>query len=277
MARVSTIFPHKLRFMEALRDLRHARPEFGVTETRIQELSVAVEHAFRDAMEAMKKERDRQEGFKRVPRFGAEGRCVMGERKTCSACGKPLAVDDDVDYDLVRDDDDAWEAWKREHANLCWGDVGDTTDCTAPHDALGEPDWDAIVPPLRAALAAAETDRQRIDSMRRAVVRFAVAYGPHLSDSWRDFFAEEFGLEVDPGSPYRHLRIPASTLAERDARAHAAARAMGNEYHSMPPRPGLPCHGCGCTTLCPGTSAEDRRACAWCGCPWCGPKTEPPK
>lgn len=48
---------------------------------------------------------------------------------------------------------------------------------------------------------------KKIAGMRQAVIRFVIAQGPHLPESWKDFFAKEFDLERDMGNPYQHLKL----------------------------------------------------------------------
>jgi hypothetical protein len=50
--------------------------------------------------------------------------------------------------------------------------------------------------------------RDRLLRAQAAVVRYAVAQGPHLSDSWKDFLVQECELVVDEGNPYRHPKVP---------------------------------------------------------------------
>lgn len=42
------------------------------------------------------------------------------------------------------------------------------------------------------------------EPMRKAVVRFMVAQGPHMPASWKEFLVKELKLEIDKGNPYQH-------------------------------------------------------------------------
>lgn len=50
--------------------------------------------------------------------------------------------------------------------------------------------------------------RDKLAAARAAVVRFVVAWGPHLPDPWKDHFVKECGLVIDEGSPYQHPMMP---------------------------------------------------------------------
>jgi len=57
-------------------------------------------------------------------------------------------------------------------------------------------------------LAEKEHMRERFHRAQAAVCRYAVAQGPHMADSWKDFLVKECGLVIDEGNPYRHPMVP---------------------------------------------------------------------
>jgi len=72
---------------------------------------------------------------------------------------------------------------------------------------LARDEWEALRTFASFLFREVEEDAGCADrkKMREAVCRYVVAQGPHLSASWKAFFAEEFNLREDEGNPYRHL------------------------------------------------------------------------